>query len=206
MRLAIWPVGALEANCILWEAEDEAVVVDPGAEPDRLEGLVKERGVKVKAVLLTHGHYDHAGAVAEVATVWRCPVHLHEADHALYRMQEAVIREYSGGKAWDALRPYEEEMVFGRALRVKVHHTPGHSPGSVCLELAGPGKVLLTGDTLFRGSVGRTDLPGGEDGRMRESLAFLVSRFGEYRLIPGHGPETTMEEERRSNPFLRRWA
>lgn len=197
-------MGGLVANCVYVEVDGDAVVVDPGAEAGVLLELVGRWGGRVGAVLLTHGHYDHVGAAAEVAEAWGCGVHLHEGDHGLYRMQEDIVREYGAGRLCPDLRSYGEEMVFG-AVRIRVYPTPGHSAGSVCLEPVGFGGVLLTGDTLFRGSVGRTDLPGGDEEALRRSLDFLVSRFGGYRLVPGHGPETTMGEEMRRNPFLRRW-
>ena len=193
-------VGPIGTNCYLLGEESAGVcfVADPGDEPERVLGMVRESGLALQAIVLTHGHYDHTGGVAGIlAEHPQVPVYIHRND--LYAPGGSQRYQYAG--AGTNQRTYGEGDVLslgGGTLRVL--HTPGHSPGSVVLLW---GDVMLAGDTLFAGSCGRCDLFGGSMEEMFASLKRLGSLSGDCRVCPGHGPATTLETERRTNPYLR---
>ena len=196
MQIKVMQVGQLGTNCYLLEDEETrtAAVVDPGGEGARILAQLKADGMELKLILLTHAHFDHTGGVAELcAALPRVPVYLHPADAALV-----------GGDVFPAVgaetTPYQDgDVVKLGKMDIEVLHTPGHSPGSVTLKV---GDVLFTGDTLFQGSCGRTDLPTGNWGEIIASLKRLRNLPGDYNVYPGHGPSTTMEIERRMNPYM----
>jgi hydroxyacylglutathione hydrolase len=187
----------------------EAVVIDPGDEVEQLVEAVRADALRVRYVLLTHAHLDHITGVARAKEAFDAPVVLHEADLPLYR---AVVQQgLMFGLKVEAQPPVDrfyslgECIAFGR-YEARVHHTPGHSPGGVCLQVgpAGtPGPDLFVGDTLFAGSIGRTDLPGGDYPTLIQSIKTVLFGLGDdARVYPGHGEPTTIGRERRTNPFL----
>ena len=191
------------------ESTGEAIVVDPGDEVEDLVGAIQARKLTVRYILLTHAHLDHITGVGRAKEAFDVPVYLHEADLPLY---DAVVRQglMFGLRVEPQPRPdrfYEAGVVipFGR-YAVRVHHTPGHSPGGVCLqagESGAAGQDLFVGDTLFAGSIGRTDLPGGDYDTLIRSIREVLFPFGDdARVYPGHGESTTIGRERRGNPFL----
>jgi len=193
------PVGPFAANCYLvtFTGSESIAVVDPGAEPARLLEHIRRRRRPVAAYLLTHGHVDHLSALPELLRHYPAPAFLHPEDAAwacrpgnrIDPWYPPVRLDPETLEPWDPAR-LPEEWSFIRIL-----HTPGHSPGSVCL-LAG--EVLFSGDTLFQGSVGRTDLPHGDARRLEESLRRLAALDPEILVLPGHGPATTIARERES--------
>ena len=191
-KLEVPPIGT---NCYILEDNDtkSAAIIDPGGAPDAILNRVKEDGMEVKMILLTHGHYDHTGAVAALrAALPGVPVYLHPADAAL-----------TGGEVMPAVGetvPYGEGDVIPLGnLSITVLHTPGHTPGGVCLKV---GDTLFTGDTLFQGSMGRTDLPGGDYGQIMASLKRLDALPGNFQVLPGHMGATTLNRERTDNYFM----
>lgn len=195
------PVGALEANCYILadEATDEAIVVDPGDEPDII--LEQTEGLTIRYIVLTHGHFDHVGAVNDIKQETGAEVMLHEADFEVY----AEARDHAAFWGFD-IQPPEmptvaltdgDEIPVGN-LNFVVIHTPGHSPGGMCLYAEG---TLITGDTLFAGSVGRTDLNGGDMKAMGESFRRLMRLPDETAVLPGHGPSSTIGIEKEHNMF-----
>jgi hydroxyacylglutathione hydrolase len=195
---------------IACETTREGILVDPGDEVGELLALVERHGVAVTGILLTHAHMDHVSGVARAKRRLGAPIALHRDDLFLY--EKAVQQGLAFGVRVDPPPPVDvfydthpDPFRFG-AYEVRVHHTPGHSPGGVCLEVrrAGePGRSLFVGDTLFAGSIGRTDLPGGDYDTLLRSIRTVLFAFGDdARVYPGHGPATTIGEERRSNPFL----
>ncbi len=196
LRLWVVPVGPLRVNCYLvaGSRSPEAVVIDPGDEADAILARAAEAGLQVRAILLTHAHWDHVGAVAEVAEATGAPVLLHAADLPL--LEEWSPRPVVPGRLLDQ----GDEIRVGEVV-LSVLHTPGHTPGGLCFRAAGR---VFTGDTLFAGSVGRWDFPGGSREELLRSLRDRLLPLPDELLVhPGHGPATTIGAERRDNPFLR---
>jgi glyoxylase-like metal-dependent hydrolase (beta-lactamase superfamily II) len=178
------------------------VLVDPGAEPDRVVAMVEASGATLEAIWLTHAHLDHVGAIVGVKRRWDVPVHLHPADLPLYERAERQAAAY--GLPFDQPAPPERTLRDGEALTVgsltfTVHHTPGHAPGH-CVFLGHD--IVLAGDLLFAGSIGRTDLPLSDPVAMQRSLERIAAFPEPTRVYPGHGPDTTIGEERATNGFL----
>jgi len=197
-------VGAFQENAylVIDEPTNRAVLVDPGAEPDTLIGMVSESHAVLDAIWLTHAHLDHIGGIVGVRKRWNVPVYLHAADLPLYVRAEAQAAMY--GLPFDQPDEPDYYVADGDTLRVgatgfSVIHTPGHSPGHVVFL---HGATMLGGDLVFAGSIGRTDLPLSDPLRMEESLAKICELDGDVRVHPGHGPPTTIARERATNPFL----
>jgi hydroxyacylglutathione hydrolase len=187
----------------------DAVVIDPGDEVDQLLKVIEGERLRATCILLTHAHVDHVTGVGRAKAALGVPVGLHRDDLPLY--ERAPQQAAFFGLRVDTLPPIDFFYQPETALRIghheiRVHHTPGHCPGGVCLEVRRSGEAvpwLFVGDTLFAGSIGRTDLPGGDYATLIRSIRDVLFAFGdEARVFPGHGPETTIGEERRSNPFL----
>ena len=192
MNIQKLTLGLYQTNIYILSNDTEAAVIDPGYEPDIILDALDGR--ELKAILLTHGHFDHVGAVKELVAETGCKVYIHAADLSLPPMITAGQLYYTHTYAeGDTVCPIE-----GAALHVL--HTPGHTPGSVCLLW---GQELFAGDTLFAGSCGRVDLPGGDPAQMMQSLNRLASLQADYRVHPGHGPSTTLSQEKRYNPYMR---
>ena len=192
MNIQKLTLGLYQTNIYILSNDTEAVVIDPGYEPDIILDALE--GKELKAILLTHGHFDHVGAVQDLAAETDCDVYIAEADLSLPPMITAGQLYYTHTYAeGDTVCPIE-----GAALHVL--HTPGHTPGSVCLLL---GDQMFSGDTLFEGSCGRMDLPGGDQLQMHQSLNRLVSLQADYHIHPGHGGSTTLAAEKRYNPYMR---
>lgn len=191
------------------ETTREAVIIDPGDEVDELVEAVRERRLSVRYVLLTHAHLDHITGVGRAKAAFDAPVALHRDDLFLY--EDVVRHGRAFGLRVDPQPPpdlfYSPGQVFAfGGLEARVHHTPGHCPGGVCLQVGTAGETgrsLFVGDTLFAGSIGRTDLPGGDYQTLMRSIADVLMAFPDDAVVyPGHGPATTIGEERRTNPFL----
>ena len=192
MKIYRLPVGPLETNCYLVADESGAcAVIDPGDTPEKILSCAREHGLRIGAVLLTHGHFDHVGGVRAVAQATTCPVWMHSKDLTL-RTAMTTSAPYCTDTYAEG-----DEVAVG-ALRFEVMETPGHTPGSVCLRC---GNALFSGDTLFAGSCGRTDL-GGDAREMRKSLARLAAIPENLNVYPGHGGSTTLDAERAGNPYL----
>jgi hydroxyacylglutathione hydrolase len=190
------------------ERTHEAVVIDPGDEADELLAAVRDRGVEVTHILLTHAHFDHITGVAQVKDALDVPVCLHRDDLPLY--EHAAEQGKMFGFAVRQPPPidtyYDLSPIHFGDYEVRIHHTPGHCPGGVCLQIGKkdtPGEHLFVGDTLFAGSIGRTDLPGGNYGVLMRSITEVLLPLGDASIVhPGHGPDTTIGRERETNPFV----
>jgi hydroxyacylglutathione hydrolase len=190
------------------ERTREAVIIDPGDEADALLASVRDHDLSVGHILLTHAHIDHITGVALLKDTLRAPVYLHEDDRPLY--EHAVEQGRMFG--FDVVQPppvdvyYDMGQVYFGDYEVRVHHTPGHCRGGVCLQIGKKGDVgadLFVGDTLFAGSVGRTDLPGGDHEVLMRSIVDVLFPLGDAATVhPGHGPDTTIDHERQTNPFV----
>ena len=206
MERRIMPLGAIGANCvILWEDPSAAWIVDPGAEPEVLNAFLEKKGLTPALVLLTHGHFDHIGALDGLLTRHPgLPVHIGPGDVPMIgHPQNAWPPDYDAVKKPASL---VADLVDGATLtagglKMQVIATPGHTPGGACFLFAEQ-KLLLTGDTLFEGSCGRTDFPGGSRSQLDASLRRLAGLDPELTVVPGHGSLTTIAREVASNPFL----
>ena len=198
MKVKLLRVGPIGTNCYILEDDQTnlAAVIDPGDEPELIQEALEKEGVEVRYLLLTHGHYDHTTAVPALHRVYpQADIYIHQADangagSTLFPLAGEV----------DDLKLYDEGDVIRLGdHEIQVLHTPGHSPGSVTLKVE---DVLFTGDTLFAGSCGRTDLRGGSYEQIMQSLKRLGELKGDFHVCPGHEASSTLERERRSNPFL----
>ena len=205
MLLYSLETGAFAANCYLAACEKtrRGILIDPGAEAGKILRLVREKDIEVTHIVCTHGHIDHIGAAAAVREALDAPLYIHQADSEMLRHPHDALGFYG-----DKVEPAEadgfledgQELTFG-SVTLKVLSTPGHSPGSVCLQ--GEGE-LFSGDTLFAGSIGRTDFPGGNFAQIINSIKTKLLVLPEETVVyPGHGPASTIGEEKRYNPFLR---
>ncbi len=208
MILETFPVGPLQCNCTILgdEATREAIVVDPGDEITRIHQRLIALGLTLKQILITHAHIDHVGGALKLKSLTGAPIYLNEADLPLLQMMSMQA-------AWLGIEtpetaPPDESLTDGRLVGLenypaRVIHTPGHTQGSICIHFA-PLKMVLAGDTLFAGSIGRTDLPGGNFEQIIDSIqSRLLPLPEETKVIPGHGPATTIGIESRVNPFLK---
>jgi len=200
----ILEVGQLRCNCaILWDTSDKmAAVVDPGDEAGRISKAIDRLGVSVKAIMLTHAHFDHVGATAPLQELWNCPVLLHPLDMPLL---EHLDEQTSYFRFPPIKKPTVSPLGDELPLGLKFMHTPGHSPGSCSfLTETTKGPTVLSGDTLFAMGVGRTDLLGGSFEALENSIRTKLYMLPpETLVIPGHGPKTTIAAERRGNPHVR---
>lgn len=199
MKVKLLRVGPIGTNCYILEDDQTnlAAVIDPGDEPELIQEALEKEGVEVRYLLLTHGHYDHTTAVPALHRVYpQADIYIHQADangagSTLFPLTGEV----------DDLKLYDEGDVIRLGdHEIQVLHTPGHSPGSVTLKVE---DVLFTGDTLFAGSCGRTDLRGGSYEQIMQSLKRLGELKGDFHVCPGHDRTSTLERERQYNPFLR---
>ena len=203
MTIRCLPLGALQANCYLLSDEEGATaVIDPGDEAGTILETVRAGELAVEAILLTHAHFAHILAADELRRETGAPVYVYETDAPALadprRSLTVLAKGGAGPLRADHLLKDGEELRVGR-LAVSVLHTPGHTPGSCCFLC---GDALFSGDTLFAGSIGRTDFPGGDDQAMAASLRMLAALEPGIRVFPGHGESTTLSKERMENPYL----
>jgi glyoxylase-like metal-dependent hydrolase (beta-lactamase superfamily II) len=201
MKITSLQVGSIGTNCYLVcdEAAKVCAIVDPGDDAHRVADAVKETGCTPVCILLTHGHYDHTGGVAGLKALWPAlPVYLNARD--LHPLDDPRARYLFPDLGVETVNYDEGDTVAVGGLTFSVLATPGHTPGGVTLRC---GDVLVCGDTLFAGSMGRTDLAGGSDADMTASLRRLASLPGNYRVLPGHMDASDLDTERRVNPYLR---
>jgi hydroxyacylglutathione hydrolase len=208
MILETFPVGPLQCNCTILgdETTGEAIVIDPGDEIASVHNRILSLGLKLRQILITHAHIDHVGGAVRLKLLTGAPILLNENDLPLLQMMDQQAA-WLGVSAPETAPP-DERLIDGQRVGLEnysahVIHTPGHTQGSVCLHFI-PLKMVFAGDTLFAGSIGRTDLPGGDFEQIIDSIqARLLKLPEDTRVIPGHGPATTIGIERKNNPFLR---
>ncbi|MGC2696673.1 MAG: MBL fold metallo-hydrolase [Candidatus Angelobacter sp.] len=205
----IFPVGPLQCNCSVIGDEQtrEAMVIDPGDQIEGILDILRQENLTLKQIVITHAHIDHVGGAMKLKAATGAPILMNQNDYTLLKMLDMQA-------AWVGMRPpgdvqVDEALAQGRVLKVgdissSVIHTPGHTEGSICVYFPAE-KKLIAGDTLFAGSIGRTDLPGGSMEKIMRSLHTQVLALpDETEVVPGHGPVTTIGEERETNPFLQK--
>ena len=205
----ILPVGPLQCNCSIIgdESTREALVIDPGDDIEDVQALLRKHNLTVKQIVITHAHIDHVGGAMKLRAATGAPILLNQNDHALLKMLDVQA-------AWIGVAPPEKveidqsigqaDSIAAGSLTASVLHTPGHTEGSICLYFPAEQK-LIAGDTLFAGSIGRTDLPGGSFDKIIRSLHDKVLALPDDTVVvPGHGPLTTIGDERERNPFLQK--
>jgi hydroxyacylglutathione hydrolase len=203
----ILPVGPLRCNCSIIgdETTRDAMVIDPGDDIQEVLALIGKHNLQVKQIVVTHAHIDHVGGAMKLRAATGAPILLNQNDYDLLKMldvQAAWIGVPPPGKVDIDRTVSAGETITAGSLSASILHTPGHTEGSICLYFAADQK-LIAGDTLFAGSIGRTDLPGGSMQKILHSLhGTILSLPDETVVVPGHGPLTTIGEERESNPFL----
>jgi len=203
----ILPVGPLQCNCSIIgdEATREAMVIDPGDDIEDVLAVIRKHNLQVKQIVITHAHIDHVGGAMKLRAATGAPILLNQNDYALLKMldvQAAWIGVPTPGKVEIDRSVTTGETVAAGSHTAQILHTPGHTEGSICLYFPAE-KKLIAGDTLFAGSIGRTDLPGGSMQKILRSLHDTVLALpDETVVVPGHGELTTIGEERQSNPFL----
>ncbi len=196
MKITVKELGIYFVNCYLIHEETakSCVAIDPGGHPEKVLKFLEENGLMLEAILLTHGHFDHVGAVKDLAEKTGCKVYLHADDLSL-------PENFTAGPLYYTNHYDEGDVLELAGLSIRVWHTPGHTGGSVCLFVD---DVIFSGDTLFCHSCGRTDLPGGDPDAIMKSLARLKALEGNYRVLPGHNRATTLAVEREYNPFMKK--
>ena len=195
LKVHAMALGDYQTNCYIIhdETSKSCCIIDPGYDADFILNKLETLGLTPEAILLTHGHFDHVGAVKELAAETQCEVYLHPEDLSMPPMMTAGPLYYTG--------TYAEGTILKLAgLEIAVMHTPGHTPGSVCLLCE---TSIFSGDTLFQGSCGRTDLPGGNWATITQSLKRLAALEGNFWVFPGHGGSTTLRDEKKYNPYMR---
>ncbi|MBQ2310540.1 MAG: MBL fold metallo-hydrolase [Erysipelotrichales bacterium] len=193
------PAGVFQANCYIVKEGHDVVIIDPGAYRKVSSCLSLEEDDKVRAILLTHGHFDHIGGVDRLQKDFGCPVYLSKEDEELARSERINSMGPYSCVLHCALKDFPSGTLRFGNLAAEVMYTPGHTEGSVCFKI---GNHLFTGDTLFHRSVGRTDLYGGSDTKLRQSLRMLSALDPNLILHPGHEEDSTLEEELKHNPYL----
>ncbi len=203
----VMSVGMLESNCYILGDEDsrEAVVIDPGGDAPDILAVLKRENLQLKTIINTHGHFDHVGANRALVEATGAPIAIHAADAQMLSQPSAEALFFTGGR----LQPSQASILLAEndilgfgPYQLKVLHTPGHTPGGICLVLQQE-PIVYVGDTLFAGSIGRTDFPGGSFDDLIQSVVTKIFPLGDhYIVLPGHGPATTVEQERKYNPFF----
>lgn len=204
MEITLLTVGELEVNCYLVSEKGRAVIIDPGGDPKAVLRALEEKSLKLEGIINTHGHFDHIGANGPLKAACGAPLYIHRDDRHCLGDAQVNLSMWAG--LGPVVSPPADVLLSGgealelAGLKFEALHTPGHSPGSICLKVEG---VLFTGDTLFAGSVGRTDFPGSSWEALVDSLDQVILPLEPDTVIyPGHGPASTLRVEKQQNPFL----
>lgn len=204
MELITLPsMGMMGVNCYILGCENEAAVIDPPCMPDTILQKLRENGLALRKILLTHGHFDHIGAVAALVRETNCEVFIHKDDRNMLTDNSANLSRFFGFKGTEpcdaSILLSDGDVINLGGTEIRVMHTPGHSPGSVCFFCE---KFMFSGDTLFCSSVGRTDVPGGCTETLQNSLLKIKNIPENYIVYPGHGGSTDLFYEKETNPYL----
>lgn len=205
MNIKVMPLGMVQANCyIVTNNQNEGAIIDPGGETERIVNYLEQNKITPKMILLTHGHFDHVASVWDLIEKYNLPVYINENDAEMLKNinislcnMSTLYFNYKSGLEYNELK--DEDIVRLGDLEFKLIHTPGHSKGSSCFIVE---NVIFTGDTLFCGDIGRTDLYGGDYATIKKSLKKLSELEKDYFVYPGHGPSSSIENEKATNPYM----
>lgn len=205
MNIKVMPLGMVQANCyIVTNNQNECAIIDPGGETDRIVRYLEENNIVPKIILLTHGHFDHIASVWDLIEKYDLPVYIHENDVEMLQNinislcnMSTLYFHYKPNIEYNTLK-HNDTVKLGE-LTFKLFHTPGHSKGSSCYIVE---NSIFTGDTLFCGDIGRTDLYGGDYNTIKDSLIKLSQLDKDYTVYPGHGPSSSIEKEKTTNPYI----
>ena len=195
LKIYCMPLGAYQTNCYIVHKleEKKCIIIDPGYEAHTILDKLDDLGLQAEAILLTHGHFDHVGAVRDLAATIGCNVYMRPEE-------TAMPPQLTAGPLYFTHEYPAEGKLQVAGMDILVMHTPGHTAGSVCLLIE---NAMFSGDTLFAGSMGRCDFPGSSIFDMRKSLRRLCALATDYQVFPGHGPSSTLDHEKKTNPYLR---
>ena len=206
MKIKRFALGALWTNCyLIWDARGDGFVVDPGGPAEDVDNFIRDNDIHIHWIVLTHGHADHIGGIPDLRNLSENGIAVHYADASALTDPNKNLSSMMGESL--TMRAPDRELKDGDVLSagemsIKVIYTPGHTVGGICLLVSeGEEQMLISGDTLFARSIGRSDLPGGDEGVLIESLKKLANLPDKMRVFPGHGPETTIGAERQHNPY-----
>lgn len=206
MKIAIFSLGVMQTNCyfLISESSNECIIVDPGAEFDKIKEKLEKRNLTPKKVIITHGHFDHIMALSEIRANYDVEVLIHELDNELITDPDKSLMKFyvnndKGEAPADRLLHDGDTIIFDNT-EIRVMHTPGHTPGSCCFIF---GKTMICGDTIFRGNIGRYDFLGGDYESMMKSVEKIKNLPGDYKILPGHGTSTRLDYERENNIYMR---
>ena len=203
MRLIKLELGIFKVNCYILSLDNANVIIDPGAEFTVIKKNLEKSGIKPDFILNTHGHYDHIGAVKDIVFYYKIPFYIHEFEQQIITDPKKNFSSFFGEnelslETYNLIKNGYYDYFSG--LGIEIINVPGHTPGSIMLRV---GNILFTGDLLFKGAIGRTDLPGGNIIQIKKSLAKVKKMNGKFTIHPGHGPDSTLEYELKTNYYLR---
>lgn len=199
MEIRTIPVGIYGANCYLVIYKDKCAIIDPGADGDNIINIIEKLKLQPQYIILTHGHMDHVGAVEKVKDKYNVPIYINEKDQNMINNIENIFGNFGKYKAADRYIREGEIIELGD-LNIECIETPGHTPGGMCFKI---NDIVFTGDTLFRDSIGRTDFVGGDHASIIESIKNKLMKLDDdTKVLPGHGPVSSIGYERRENPFF----
>lgn len=201
MKIKRLVVSSFQTNCYIIYQNQQAIIIDPGDNAKKIKSFIDEQELTVLAILLTHGHCDHVGAVDKLYQVFLCPIYLHKEDH-LFLSEPKYNLSAMFAEGFKIVSPVNvaSDMSIG-PFDIRYHHLPGHTPGSCMIEITNAG-VIFSGDVLFEGSIGRFDFPLSSHHDTKLSLEYIKSMQGEWEIYPGHGEQTTLSKELLTNPYL----
>lgn len=198
MKIDTLPIGMFQENIYILHDNDHVLIIDPGKHADVISRCISSKET-VDAVLLTHGHSDHTGAADDTAELYQCPVYIHPDDRIMIDPSGRTVRSFE-----EPVYSATADLMPGKnrigSFDLEILHTPGHTKGSVMIRYR---NVLFSGDTLFAGSIGRTDLFGGDEDEMTESIRMILNLPNDLKVLPGHGPASTIGMEKKVNPYLK---